>query len=166
MEDSNRQLHKGQTDSVFKTESVFRDEYKRYFGNIQFPDNYHLYRSALEQKHPCDRGLPSPLASHAARLLRILKWNTNRETLETRIMKTVKNRICQICGKISLSALHPGILVRPVIAKLIVGEVGKWSEDGCICSDDLQKFRHEYVRSLLEAEKGELTGLTKKSLKV
>jgi hypothetical protein len=27
----------GQTDSVFKTESVFRDECKRYFGNNQLP---------------------------------------------------------------------------------------------------------------------------------
>jgi hypothetical protein len=30
-------VYKGQTDSVFKTDSVFRDEYKRYFGNIQLP---------------------------------------------------------------------------------------------------------------------------------
>jgi uncharacterized membrane protein len=51
-----------------------------------------------------------------------------------------------------------------VIAKLIIGAVGKWSEDGWICSDDLQKFRHEYVRTLLEAEKGELTVLDKEVL--
>ena len=38
-------------------------------------------------------------------------------------MKTVKNRICRIySGNNQLSLLHPGILVQPVIAKLIVGE--------------------------------------------
>jgi uncharacterized membrane protein len=79
-------------------------------------------------------------------------------------MKTEKNRTCQICGSNQLSKLHPGILVRPVIAQLIIGEIGKWSEDGWICSDDLQKFRHEYVRSLLEAEKGELSVLDKEVL--
>jgi uncharacterized membrane protein len=88
----------------------------------------------------------------------------NPETLEPRNMKTEKNRTCQICGSNQLSNLHPGILVRPVIAKLIIGAVGKWSEDGWICSDDLQKFRHEYVRTLLEAEKGELTVLDKEVL--
>jgi uncharacterized membrane protein len=60
--------------------------------------------------------------------------------------------------------LHPGILVRPVIAELIQGEVGRWSEKGWICSEDLQKYRHEYVRSLLEAEKGELTVLDEEVL--
>lgn len=79
-------------------------------------------------------------------------------------MNTEKRRICQICGSNQLSTLHPGVLVRPVIAKLIIGEVGSWSEDGWICSEDLQKFRHEYVRSLLEAEKGELTVLDKEVL--
>jgi uncharacterized membrane protein len=88
----------------------------------------------------------------------------NLETLEMRNMNTDKHRICQICGSNQLSKLRPGVLVRPVIAELIQKEVGKWSEDGWICSDDIQKFRHEYVRSLLEAEKGELTVLDKEVL--
>ncbi|MBI5593207.1 MAG: DUF1003 domain-containing protein [Deltaproteobacteria bacterium] len=70
-----------------------------------------------------------------------------------------KHRVCQICGCDQSSKLHPGILVRPVIAELIRGEIGKWSEKGWICSEDLQKFRNEYVRSLLQTEKGELTAL-------
>jgi uncharacterized membrane protein len=74
-------------------------------------------------------------------------------------MKTEKRRICQICGSSQLSKLHPGVLVRPVIAELIQREIGSWSEGGWICSDDLQKFRHQYVRSLLEEEKGELSVL-------
>ena len=80
--------------------------------------------------------------------------NTNKEN----------RRICQICGSAQLSALHPGVLVRPALAELIRGQVGSWAEEGCICSADLQKFRHEYVRSLLETEKGELTTLEKEVL--
>lgn len=68
-----------------------------------------------------------------------------------------KRRVCQICG--SNANLHPGILVRPAVAELIHKEIGSWSEEDWICADDLQRFRHEYVRSLLEAEKGELTAL-------
>lgn len=75
-----------------------------------------------------------------------------------------KRRVCQICGSDQLSTLHAGILVRPALAELIQGKVGRWSEEGWICSEDLQKFRHEYVRSLLEAEKGELTALEKEVL--
>ena len=75
-----------------------------------------------------------------------------------------KHRVCQICGSDQLSKLYPGILVRPAVAELIQEKVGRWSEKGWICSEDLQKFRHEYVRSLLEAEKGELTALEKEVL--
>jgi uncharacterized membrane protein len=77
---------------------------------------------------------------------------------------TGKRRVCQICGSEQLAKLHPGVLVRPAVAELIEGKVGKWSEDGWICSDDLQKFRHEYVEALLETEKGELTSLEKEVL--
>lgn len=75
-----------------------------------------------------------------------------------------KQRSCQICGCDQLSKLHPGILVRPAVAELIRNRVGNWSEEGWICSEDLQKFRHEYVQSLLEVEKGELTALEKEVL--
>jgi uncharacterized membrane protein len=75
-----------------------------------------------------------------------------------------KRRICQICGSDQSSILYPGILIRPVVAELIKGEIGRWSEEGWICSEDLQRFRHKYVQSLLEAEKGELTALEKEVL--
>ena len=75
-----------------------------------------------------------------------------------------KRRVCQICGSDQLSTLHPGVLVRPAVAELIHGKVGRWSEEGWICSKDLQKFRHEYVRSLLEDEKGELTAIEREVL--
>jgi len=78
--------------------------------------------------------------------------------------KVRKQRVFQICGNAQRSALHPGILVRPAVAELIRRKVGSWSEEGWICSEDLQKYRHEYVESLLEAEKGELTVLEKEVL--
>jgi uncharacterized membrane protein len=75
-----------------------------------------------------------------------------------------KQRVCQICGCDQLSSLHPGVLVRPPVAELIQAKIGSWSEQGWICADDLQKFRHEYVQSLLMTEKGELTALDKEVL--
>jgi len=75
--------------------------------------------------------------------------------------KTSANRprVCQICGSDKVANLHPGILVRPPIGEMIRQATGRWSEDGWICGDDLQKWRHEYVKSLLQAERGELTTL-------
>jgi uncharacterized membrane protein len=70
-----------------------------------------------------------------------------------------KRRVCQICGNDRLSILTPGILVRPMIAELIRKETGNWIEEGWICKNDLQRFRHQYVQSLLQTEKGELTSL-------
>lgn len=70
-----------------------------------------------------------------------------------------KLHVCQICGRDKVSTLHPGVLVSQVVADFIQAKTGKWSEDGWICSDDLQKFRQDYVRSLLETEKGELNTL-------
>jgi uncharacterized membrane protein len=70
-----------------------------------------------------------------------------------------KHRVCQVCGRDQHSGLHPGVLVRHAVAELIRKEIGSWSEEGWICSDDLQKFRHKHVQEMLEAEKGELTTL-------
>ena len=75
-----------------------------------------------------------------------------------------KRRICQICGDDRRSSLHPGILARPPVAELIQRKIGSWSDEGWICTDDLQRFRHEYVQSLLKAEKGELTALEEEVL--
>jgi uncharacterized membrane protein len=75
-----------------------------------------------------------------------------------------KRRVCQICGVERVADLHPGILVRPPVAELIQRQIGSWSENSWICTDDLQRFRHEYVRSLLEAEKGEITALDQEVL--
>jgi uncharacterized membrane protein len=78
--------------------------------------------------------------------------------------KTQARRVCQLCGSDRVASLRPGIMVRPVVADLIRKRTGAWSEEGWICSEDLQKYRHEYVGSLLEAEKGELSSLEQEVL--
>jgi uncharacterized membrane protein len=75
------------------------------------------------------------------------------------------DRSCQICGKeapaVELVMAH---LVRPVVVDVIKRSCPEWSQDGFICSEDLNRFRYEYVRSLVAAEKGELSDLEKEVL--
>jgi uncharacterized membrane protein len=66
---------------------------------------------------------------------------------------------CQICGIRRRALLRSAMVVRPVLVELIQKETGSWDENGWICLDDLQKYQHEYVQSLLETEKGELSEL-------
>lgn len=72
---------------------------------------------------------------------------------------------CQICGNSRRSALRRAIIVRPPVEQLILREVAQWDENGWICLDDLEKYRYQYVESLLETEKGELTSLELEVLK-
>jgi uncharacterized membrane protein len=67
--------------------------------------------------------------------------------------------ICQICGCDKRCDLYRGIMVRPVVADLIQHETGNWTEDGWICREDLQKYRHRYIQLLLKEEKGEISSL-------
>jgi uncharacterized membrane protein len=67
---------------------------------------------------------------------------------------------CQICGRTSKQVeLRPAAVVRSFIAERIAKEYPSWSPDGFICIDDLNRFRSDYVQSLLRDEKGELTSL-------
>ena len=72
---------------------------------------------------------------------------------------------CQVCGKrpptVELVTAH---LIRPVVVDIIKQSHPGWSNEGFICVDDLNHFRYEYVRSLVEAEKGELSDLEKEVL--
>jgi len=70
-----------------------------------------------------------------------------------------KNPGCQICGTERRGDLHRGIIVRPVVARLILDELGHWDENGWVCTRDLQEFRHKYVQQLLREEKGEISTL-------
>lgn len=75
------------------------------------------------------------------------------------------DRLCQICGKKNHTEdLIMAHLVRPVVVNIIKRSYPEWSEDGFICADDLNRFRYEYVRSLVEDEKGELSDLEKEVL--
>lgn len=67
---------------------------------------------------------------------------------------------CQICGKSkSRAELIPAALVRSSLAARIAKAHPAWSPDGFICAADLNRLRGDYVRSLLEEEKGEVTSL-------
>ena len=71
-----------------------------------------------------------------------------------------RDHLCQICKKnASEIELIPALLVRQPIVDLIRKSHSEWSPEGFICVDDLNKFRYEQVRSILEAEKGELTDM-------
>ncbi|KPK35096.1 MAG: hypothetical protein AMK70_06065 [Nitrospira bacterium SG8_35_1] len=78
--------------------------------------------------------------------------------------KSAKNR-CQICkrpgGKVELVVAG---LVRPVVEGLIKKSFTEWDSNGFICLDDLNRYRNEYVRTLIEQEKGELSQLEKEVL--
>jgi len=74
--------------------------------------------------------------------------------------------ICQICKKEKrLGAIVPAELVREPIVKLIKKTHPDWSPEGYICISDLNNFREEYVRQVLETEKGELSALEEQVMK-
>lgn len=67
---------------------------------------------------------------------------------------------CQICGSEKRSHLQRGVFVRPVVAELIRNDLGdRWSEEGWICTHDLQVYRSKYIQQMVEDEKGELSSL-------
>jgi uncharacterized membrane protein len=67
---------------------------------------------------------------------------------------------CQICGKTEQQAtLLPYDLIRPEITALIQKEIPGWSEHQFICVDDLNRFRIDYIGSILETERGEISDL-------
>jgi uncharacterized membrane protein len=67
---------------------------------------------------------------------------------------------CQICKKRkALGEALPGALVRDPIVGIILKKHPDWSPDGFICLNDLNFFKTEYVHSVLEADKGELSAL-------
>jgi uncharacterized membrane protein len=69
-------------------------------------------------------------------------------------------KVCGICGKtFALRDLVPGIALRDAVAQQIAREHPDWSQQKFICRPDLNRYRGEYVHSLLESEKGELTSL-------
>jgi uncharacterized membrane protein len=69
---------------------------------------------------------------------------------------------CQICSRTSTETeLVPASLVRPALVNIITQKFPDWSAEGFICTDDLDKFRNDYMSWILETEKGELSSLEK-----
>jgi len=67
---------------------------------------------------------------------------------------------CQICGRTAdKTELVAADLVRPVVTSLIRKSHPDWSDEGYICLEELNQFRSQYVTSLIEDEKGELSAL-------
>ncbi len=77
-------------------------------------------------------------------------------------IRTAKTAICQICKKEKrLDELIPGALIRRSVFEEISREHPHFDPDEYICLKDLEVFRYEQVRRLLEVEKGELSDLDK-----
>jgi len=75
-------------------------------------------------------------------------------------LKHTSTKICQVCGKTGTSTdLYPAPLVRPEIAEVIKKQFPNWDSSGFICVDDLKIFRSQYIRSLIEVERGEISEL-------
>jgi uncharacterized membrane protein len=67
---------------------------------------------------------------------------------------------CQICGKQKRKTdLVSAELIQTSIINKITKEHPAWSVEGYICHTDLNQFRKEYIRELLEKEKNEYTSL-------
>ena len=68
--------------------------------------------------------------------------------------------ICQICKKQKKPReVIPAELVREPLVEIIRKTHPDWSSSGFICLSDLDQFRAEYVKDVLETEKGELSSL-------
>jgi uncharacterized membrane protein len=73
---------------------------------------------------------------------------------------------CQICGKQKkMSEVMPAELVREPLVEMIRKTHPDWSSSGFICLADLDQVRTEYVKNVLETEKGELSTLEEEVLK-
>ncbi|HUV00058.1 MAG TPA: DUF1003 domain-containing protein [Bacteroidales bacterium] len=67
---------------------------------------------------------------------------------------------CQICKQEKKkSEVVPGSFVRNPIVEKIKQTVPAWSPEGYICLSDLNRFRAEYVQSVIEEDKGQLSTL-------
>lgn len=73
---------------------------------------------------------------------------------------------CSVCeGEFKPNECLPGQLVSAQIAALIRQEKPDWSAEGYICFNDLQRYRSDYLRDVVEKERGELSALEEEVLK-
>ncbi|MBI5493229.1 MAG: DUF1003 domain-containing protein [Deltaproteobacteria bacterium] len=74
--------------------------------------------------------------------------------------------ICQVCKKqMKLSGvLSAGIVRGPIVEKIMAAHPD-WSSQGFICIADLNRYRAEYVKDVIKADKGELSVLEEQVIK-
>ncbi|HXX56046.1 MAG TPA: DUF1003 domain-containing protein, partial [Methanoregula sp.] len=67
---------------------------------------------------------------------------------------------CQVCGEVKSrdELVAAGGIPEPIV-EIIRRERPQFSRDGYICSTDLNHYRTEYIREILERERGELSVL-------
>lgn len=76
------------------------------------------------------------------------------------------NKNCALCGKsFSQKNMVSGEIIRAEIATEILKSYPDWAYDKFICKKDLSEIRSKFVKSLLEAEKGELSSLEEEVLR-
>jgi len=75
--------------------------------------------------------------------------NTQRHTVPCHVCKQAKQR----------TEVLPAELVRPGVVELIRKAFPDWSSESCICHDDLNRFRTQYVQDSMEQERGDLSDL-------
>lgn len=69
---------------------------------------------------------------------------------------------CQICGKkYPNKKLARASMVRPTVVASIEKKFPGWSAEGFICAEDFNRFHSQYIYSMVEAEKGEMSELEK-----
>ena len=79
---------------------------------------------------------------------------------------STKTARCALCGQtFPPDELVPAEVIQPRLARLIWHEHPKWQDTDSICLADLNRFRAEYVRQVLEAEVGDLSVLEEDVLK-
>ena len=72
--------------------------------------------------------------------------------------KQLETFLCQICkGQKKLTEVIPAELVREAVVETIRKTYPDWSSSGFICISDLNQFRANYVKNVLEKEKGEIS---------
>jgi len=80
--------------------------------------------------------------------------------------RSEKTLTCQICKKTKkLSEVIPAELVSKPVSDTIKQNYPEWSSEGYICLSDLNQFRAQHVKNVLETEKGELTNLENQVMK-
>jgi len=75
-------------------------------------------------------------------------------------MAKAQTSTCTVCGKqFPVREMLPDVMVQDTISARIQRDHPEWSPDSFICRADLARYSVEYVKSLLESERGELSSL-------